>query len=96
MNVQLGFRTSGMPTVALDIKKLPKRLRNKVKKGEMTALEATAKLESDSFKLFDEKIIRESLKREGLSDLQIRNAIEILDDLGVNANRGMSQGVRGC
>ena len=88
---QLGFRTSGMPTVALDIKKLPKKLRNKVKKGEMTALEATAKLESDSFKLFDEKIIREAMKREGLSDLQIKNAIEILDDLGVNANRGMSQ-----
>ena len=88
---QLGFRTSGMPTVALDVDKLPKRLRKKVKKGEMTALEATAKLESDSFKLFDEKIIREAMEREGLSDLQIKNAIEILDDLGVNANRGMSQ-----
>ena len=88
---QLGFRTSGMPTVAMDVKDLPKRLRRKVKKGEMTALEATAKLESDSFKLFDEKIIREAMEREGLSDLQIKNAIEILDDLGVNANRGMSQ-----
>lgn len=88
---QLGFRTSGRPIVAMDVKDLPKRLRRKVKKGEMTALEATAKLESDSFKLFDEKIIREAMEREGLSDLQIKNAIEILDDLGVNANRGMSQ-----
>jgi hypothetical protein len=88
---QLGFRTSGRPIAAMDVKDLPKRLRRKVKKGEMTALEATAKLESDSFKLFDEKIIREAMEREGLSDLQIKNAIEILDDLGVNANRGMSQ-----
>ena len=88
---QLGFRTSGKPIEALDVKALPKRLRKKVEKGKMTALEATAKLESDSFKLFDEKTIREALEREGLSDLQIKNAIEILDDLGVNANRGMSQ-----
>ena len=88
---QLGLRTSGAPLVAPNLKDLPKNLRKKVEAGEMTALEALAKVESDSFKLFDEKIIREALEAEGLSDIQIKNAIEILDDLGVNANRGMTQ-----
>jgi hypothetical protein len=88
---QLGLRTSGAPLVAPDLKDLPKALRKKVEKGEMTALEALAKIETDTFKLFDEKIIREALEAEGLSDVQIKNAVEILDDLGVNANRGMAQ-----
>jgi len=88
---QLGLRTSGAPLVAPDLKDLPKALRKKVESGEMTAIEALAKIETDSFKLFDEKIIREALEAEGLSDVQIKNAVEILDDLGVNANRGMAQ-----
>jgi hypothetical protein len=88
---QLGLRTSGSPLVAPDLKDLPKALRKKVEAGEMTPLEALAKIETDTFKLFDEKIIREALEKEGLSDVQIKNAIEILDDLGVNANRGMAQ-----
>lgn len=88
---QLGLRTSGAPLVAPDLKDLPKGLRQKVESGEMTAIEALAKIETDTFKLFDEKIIREALEKEGLSDTQIKNAIEILDDLGVNANRGMAQ-----
>jgi uncharacterized protein (DUF2267 family) len=88
---QLGLRTSGAPLVAPNIKDLPKALRKKVEEGEMTPIEALAKIETDSFKLFDEKIIREALEAEGLSDVQIKNAVEILDDLGVNANRGMAQ-----
>jgi len=88
---QLGLRTSGTPLVAPALKELPKGLRQKVEAGEMTALEALAKIETDTFKLFDEKIIREALEKEGLSDVQIKNAIEVLDDLGVNANRGMAQ-----
>ena len=88
---QLGLRTSGAPLVAPDLKDLPKALRKKVEAGEMTPLEALAKIETDTFKLFDEKIIREALEKEGLSDVQIKNAVEILDDLGVNANRGMAQ-----
>ena len=88
---QLGLRTSGAPLAAPDLKDLPKALRKKVEAGEMTALEALAKIETDTFKLFDEKIIRETFEREGFSDTQIKNAIEILDDLGVNANRGMAQ-----
>jgi len=88
---QLGLRTSGAPLVAPALKDLPKALRKKVEAGEMTPLEALAKIETDTFKLFDEKIIREALEAEGLSDVQIKNAVEILDDLGVNANRGMVQ-----
>lgn len=88
---QLGLRTSGAPLAAPDLKDLPKALRQKVETGEMTAIEALAKIETDTFKLFDEKIIREALEAEGLSDTQIKNAIEVLDDLGVNANRGMAQ-----
>jgi hypothetical protein len=88
---QLGLRTSGAPLTAPALKDLPKGLRQKVEAGEMTAIEALAKIETDTFKLFDEKIIREALEAEGLSDVQIKNAVEILDDLGVNANRGMAQ-----
>lgn len=71
---QLGFRTVGKPLVA---------------EGKKT-LEQTAAKESGSFKLFDDRIIEEALKREGLSDVQISNAKEIIDDLGINANKGMS------
>ena len=71
---QLGFRTAGKPVVA---------------QGKKT-LEETAAKEAGSFKLFDDRIIREALEREGLSEVQIQNAIEIIDDLGVNANKGMS------
>jgi len=87
---QLGLRTSGAPLVAPNLKDLPKGLRKKVEAGEMTPLEALSKIETDTFKLFDEKIIREALEAEGLSNTQIKNAVEILDDLGVNANRGMA------
>ena len=71
---QLGFRTAGKPLVG---------------KGKKT-LEETAAAESGSFKLFDDNIIKEALKREGYSDVQIDNAIQIIDDLGINANKGMS------
>ena len=71
---QLGFRTVGKPLVA---------------QGKKT-LEETAAKEAGSFKLFDDRIIEEALKREGLSDTQINNAKQIIDDLGINANKGMS------
>lgn len=71
---QLGFRTAGKPVVA---------------QGKKT-LEETAAKEAGSFKLFDDRIIEEALKREGLSDVQINNAKQIIDDLGINANKGMS------
>ena len=71
---QLGFRTAGKPVVA---------------QGKKT-LEQTAAKEAGSFKLFDDRIIKEALEREGLSEVQIQNAIEIIDDLGVNANKGMA------
>jgi len=71
---QLGFRTVGKPVVA---------------QGKKT-LEETAAKEAGSFKLFDDRIIEEALKREGLSDVQINNAKQIIDDLGINANKGMS------
>jgi len=71
---QLGFRTVGRPLVA---------------EGKKT-LEQTAAKEAGSFKLFDDRIIEEALKREGLSDVQISNAKQIIDDLGINANKGMS------
>ena len=70
---------------------LTSSLRKKVDAKKMTVFDAAAKMEQQSFKLFDEKVITETLKREGYSDLQIKNAVEILDDLGVNAQRGMSQ-----
>ena len=71
---QLGFRTAGKPLVA---------------QGKKT-LEETAAKEAGTFKLFDDRIIEEALKREGLSDTQIANAKQIIDDLGINANKGMS------
>lgn len=71
---QLGFRTVGKPLVA----------------QAKETLEQTAAKESGSFKLFDDRIIEEALKREGLSDTQISNAKQIIDDLGINANKGMS------
>jgi hypothetical protein len=71
---QLGFRTAGKPLVA---------------QGKKT-LEETAAKEAGSFKLFDDRIIEEALKREGLSEVQINNAKQIIDDLGINANKGMS------
>jgi len=71
---QLGFRTAGKPLTA---------------QGKMT-LEKTAAKEAGSFKLFDDRIIEEALKREGLSEVQISNAKQIIDDLGINANKGMS------
>ena len=71
---QLGFRTAGKPVVA---------------QGKKT-LEETAAKEAGSFKLFDDRIIKEALEREGLSEVQIQNAIEIIDDLGINANKGMA------
>ena len=71
---QLGFRTAGKPLTA---------------QGKKT-LEQTAAKEAGSFKLFDDRIIEEALKREGLSEVQINNAKQIIDDLGINANKGMS------
>ena len=47
---QLGFRTAGKPVVA---------------QGKKT-LEETAAKEAGSFKLFDDRIIKEALEREGL------------------------------
>ncbi len=66
-------------------------LKKKVDSKKLDVFEAAAQMEQKSFKLFDEKIINEALKREGYSDVQINNAIELLDDLGVHAQRGMSQ-----
>ena len=57
---------------------------------EKKTLEQTAAKEAGSFKLFDDRIIEEALKREGLSEVQINNAKQIIDDLGINANKGMS------
>ena len=54
---------------------------------EKKTLEQTAAKEAGSFKLFDDRIIEEALKREGLSEVQINNAKQIIDDLGINANR---------
>ena len=70
---------------------LTSSLKKKVDSKKLDVFEAAAQMEQKSFKLFDEKVINETLKREGYSDVQIKNAIEILDDLGVNAQRGMSQ-----
>jgi len=70
---------------------LTSSLRKKVDAKKLSVYDAAAKMEQQSFKLFDEKVITETLKREGYSDLQIKNAVEILDDLGVNAQRGMAQ-----
>jgi hypothetical protein len=70
---------------------LSSALKKKVDTKKIDVFDAASQMEQKSFKLFDEKVITETLKREGYSDVQIKNAIEILDDLGVNAQRGMSQ-----
>jgi len=88
---QLGFRTAGKPIVARPIKDLMGRASSKkeLKEGA-TPLEATASYEAGHFRLFDDNIIEEALKREGYSALQIKNAQQIIDDIGINANKGMA------
>lgn len=81
---QLGFRTAGKPLV------VGKELDKKALKEGATDLEATASYEAGKFRLFDDNIIEEALKREGYSDIQIKNAQQIIDDLGINANKGMA------
>ena len=88
---QLGFRTAGKPIVAKDIKDLMGRSSSKKELREgATPLEATASYEAGHFRLFDDNIIEEALKREGYSALQIKNAQQIIDDIGINANKGMA------
>jgi len=88
---QLGFRTAGKPIVAKDIKDLMGRASSKKELREgATPLEATASYEAGHFRLFDDNIIEEALKREGYSALQIKNAQQIIDDIGINANKGMA------
>tara|TARA_R100001463_G_scaffold136199_1_gene200992 strand:- start:93 stop:4214 length:4122 start_codon:yes stop_codon:yes gene_type:complete len=81
---QLGFRTAGKPLV------VGKNLDKKALKEGATELEATASYEAGKFRLFDDNIIAEALKREGYSDVQIKNAQQIIDDIGINANKGMA------
>jgi|DEB0MinimDraft_4_1074332.scaffolds.fasta_scaffold01915_3 hypothetical protein len=81
---QLGFRTAGKPLV------VGKNLDPKAVKEGASELEATASYEAGKFRLFDDNIIEEALKREGYSDVQIKNAQQIIDDLGINANKGMA------
>jgi hypothetical protein len=81
---QLGFRTAGKPLV------VGKELDKKALKEGASELEATASYEAGKFRLFDDNIIEEALKREGYSDVQIKNAQQIIDDLGINANKGMA------
>ncbi len=88
---QLGFRTAGKPVEAKPIKDLMGRASSKkeIKEGAST-LDATASYEAGHFRLFDDNIIAEALKREGYSDVQIKNAQQIIDDIGINANKGMA------
>jgi hypothetical protein len=88
---QLGFRTAGKPVEARPIKDLMGRASSKkeIKEGSST-LDATASYEAGHFRLFDDNIIAEALKREGYSDVQIKNAQQIIDDIGINANKGMA------
>jgi hypothetical protein len=88
---QLGFRTAGKPVEARPIKDLMGRASSKkeIKEGAST-LDATASYEAGHFRLFDDNIIAEALKREGYSDVQIKNAQQIIDDIGINANKGMA------
>lgn len=81
---QLGFRTAGKPLV------VGKNLDPKAVKEGATELEATASYEAGKFRLFDDNIIAEALKREGYSEVQIKNAQQIIDDIGINANKGMA------
>lgn len=88
---QLGFRTAGKPVEARPIRDLMGRASSKkeIKEGAST-LDATASYEAGHFRLFDDNIIAEALKREGYSDVQIKNAQQIIDDIGINANKGMA------
>ena len=88
---QLGFRTAGKPVEAKPIKDLMGRASSKkeIKEGAST-LDATASYEAGHFRLFDDNIIAEALKREGYSDVQIKNAQQIIDDIGINSNKGMA------
>jgi LysM repeat protein len=81
---QLGFRTAGKPIV------VGKNMDKKALKEGASELEATASYEAGKFRLFDDNIIEEALKREGYSDVQIKNAQQIIDDIGINANKGMA------
>ena len=81
---QLGFRTAGKPIV------VGKDMDKKALKEGASELEATASYEAGKFRLFDDNIIEEALKREGYSALQIKNAQQIIDDLGISANKGMA------
>ena len=92
LGAQLGLRTHGKPLEALTPSQIQKRkAAKKAKKKGASDLEATARFEEGgTLKLFDEKIIEESLKRQGYSPLQIKNAISIIDNLGVDANKAMS------
>ena len=88
---QLGFRTAGKPVEARPIRDLMGRASSKkeLREGSST-LDATASYEAGHFRLFDDNIIAEALKREGYSDVQIKNAQQIIDDIGINANKGMA------
>lgn len=81
---QLGFRTAGKPIV------VGKNMDKKALKEGASELEATASYEAGKFRLFDDNIIEEALKREGYSAVQIKNAQQIIDDIGINANKGMA------
>ena len=88
---QLGFRTAGKPLEPLKETQLRKKAKSKKELDQGASdLDATASYEAGQFKLFDRNIIEEALKKEGYSKQQIDNAIEIIDDLGVNANKGMA------
>jgi len=92
LGAQLGIRIHGRPLEALTPSQISKRKgAKKAKKEGASDLEATVKFEeSGTLKLFDAKIIKESLKRQGYTKQQINNAISILDNLGVDANKAMA------
>jgi len=92
LGTQLGIRTHGKPLEALTPSQISKRKgAKKAKKEGASGLEATVKFEEGgTLKLFDAKIIEESLKRQGYTKQQINNAISILDNLGVDANKAMA------
>lgn len=91
---QLGFRTVGKSTsenlTREQIKKLPKDLKRRIKEGELSPREAWDIVEAKPGKLYDPDVVAETFRREGYSEQQIQNAMEILDDLSVNANKGMA------
>ena len=89
---QLGIRVHGKPMQAMSDSKLKKRKASKkaLKEGA-TPIEATAKFEEGgTLKLFDADIIEESLRLQGYTPAQIKNAISILDNVGVDANKAMA------